>query len=48
MGPIVVEVMVEGKIKRISIKDVFHVPKLQANLFLMSKVLSSGLKVQLT
>ena len=46
MGSIVVEMMVKCKIKRIHIKDVLHVPKLQANLLSVSKFLSNGLKMQ--
>jgi hypothetical protein len=46
MGSILVEVMVKGRIKRIRIKDVLHVPKLHANLLSVSKILSSGCKVQ--
>jgi hypothetical protein len=46
MGSILVEVMVKGRTKRIRIKDVLHVPKLHANLLSMSKILSSGCKVQ--
>jgi hypothetical protein len=41
-----VEVMVKGRTKRIRIKDVLHVPKLHANLLSVSKILSSGCKVQ--
>jgi hypothetical protein len=41
-----VEVMVKGRTKRIRIKDVLHVPKLDANLLSVSKILSSGCKVQ--
>jgi hypothetical protein len=46
MGSILVEVMVKGRTKRIRIKDVLHVPKLHANLLSMSKILSSGCRVQ--
>jgi hypothetical protein len=46
MGSILVEVMVKGQIRRIKIKDVLHVPKLYANLLSVSKILSSGCKVQ--
>jgi hypothetical protein len=46
MGSIFVEVMVKGRTKRIRIKDVLHVPKLHANLLSVSKILSSGCKVQ--
>lgn len=46
IGFIVVNVMVRGKIKRISIKDVFHISKLQTNLLWASKLLLNGLKVQ--
>ena len=46
IGFIVVEVMVKGNIKRISIKDVFHISKLQANLLSVSKLLLNELKVQ--
>ena len=34
-----------GKIKRIHIIDSFHMPKLQADLISMSKLLSNGLNV---
>jgi len=43
---ILVEVMVKGRTKRIRIKDVLHVQKLHALLLLVSKILSSGCKVQ--
>jgi hypothetical protein len=46
MGFILVEVMVKGRTKRIKIKDVLHVPKLHANLLSVSKISSSGCKVQ--
>jgi hypothetical protein len=46
MGSILVEVMVKGQTKRVRIKDVLHVPKLHANLLSVSKILSSGCKVQ--
>jgi hypothetical protein len=46
MGSILVEVMVKRRTKRIRIKDVLHVPKLHANLLSVSKILSSGCKVQ--
>ncbi len=46
MGSILVEVMGKGRTKRIRIKDVLHVPKLHANLLSVSKILSSGCKVQ--
>ena len=37
-------VMVKDKMKQICIKDTFHVLKLQANLFSVSKLLLNGLK----
>jgi transposase InsO family protein len=46
MGSILVEVMVKGQTNRIRIKDVLRVPKLHANLLSVSKILSSGCKVQ--
>lgn len=45
MGSIIVEVVVRGKIKRIHIHNAPHVPNLQANLLLVSKVLLNELKV---
>jgi hypothetical protein len=45
-GSIVVGVETKGKATTIRITDVLHVPKLQANLLLVSKFLSKGLKVQ--
>lgn len=45
IGCIIVEMMVKGKTKRICIKDVLHMSKLQANLLSMSKLLSNRLKV---
>jgi hypothetical protein len=47
MGSILVKVMVKGRTKRIRIKDVFHVPKLHANLLSVNKILSNGYQVQL-
>jgi hypothetical protein len=46
MGSIVVGVETRGKATTIRITDVLHVPKLQANLLSVSKVLSKGLKVR--
>jgi hypothetical protein len=46
IGSIVVEVMVRGKINKIRINECLHVPKLHANLLSVSKLVSSGLKVQ--
>ena len=46
IGSILVEVLVRGREKMMTIKDVLHVPKLQANLLSVSKLVSSGLKVQ--
>src|SRR5918997_5494584 len=46
IGSIVVQVLVRGNPKRLRIKDVLHVPKLQANLLSVSKFVSSGMKVQ--
>ena len=45
MGSIVVGVEARGKATTIRITDVLHVPKLQANLLSVSKLLSKGLKV---
>ena len=41
---VMVMVMVKDKMKQICIKDTFHVLKLQANLFSVSKLLLNGLK----
>lgn len=46
MGCIIGEIIVKGKIKIICIKNTFHVPKLQANLLSVNKLLLDGLKVQ--
>ena len=46
IGSIVVEVMVRDKINKIRINECLHVPKLHANLLSVSKLVSSGLKVQ--
>jgi len=46
MGFIVVEVIVKGKTKKLRLKDVFYMPKFQANLFLVRELLLRGLKVQ--
>ncbi len=46
MGSIVVEVVTRGKMNRIRIENALHVPKLHANLLSVSKLVSSGLKVQ--
>jgi hypothetical protein len=46
MESIVVEAILEDKINQICIKYVFYVPKLHANLFLVGKLVSNGLKVQ--
>ena len=46
MGSILVGVEMGGKRTTIRITDVFHVPKLQANLLSVSKLLSKGLKVR--
>ena len=43
MGSIVVGVEIRGKTTTIRIRDVLHVPKLQANLLSLSKFLSKGL-----
>lgn len=43
MESIVVEVIVRGKINQIRIKDVLYMPKLQANLVSVSKLVSNGL-----
>lgn len=45
MGSIVVKALVKDKIKKICIKKI-HVPKLQANLLLVSKIMLNGLKMQ--
>ena len=44
-GSIFVETQVKGQMRRITIHDVFYVPKLHANLLSMSKLASKGLKV---
>ena len=44
-GSILVETQVKGQMKRITIHDVLHVPKLHANLLSVSKLASKGLKV---
>ena len=46
MGSIVVGVETRGKATTIRITDVLHVPKLQANLLSVSKLVSKGLKVR--
>ena len=46
MEPIVVDVFVRGKIKRVHIKIFLYVSKLQANLLSVSKVLWNGMKMQ--
>ena len=46
MGFIVVEAILEDKINQSRTKDVFHISKLQANLFSVNKFVSNGLKVQ--
>ena len=43
---IAVQVLVRGRSKKIRIKDVLHVPKLHANLLSVSKLVSSGMKMQ--
>lgn len=45
MGSIIIGVEVKGKLTRIHIMKLLHVPKLRANLLLVSKFLSKGLKV---
>ena len=45
MGSIVVGVETKGIKNRVPITDVLHVPKLQADLLLVSKLLWNGLKV---
>ena len=42
---ILVETQVKGQMRRITIHDVLHVPKLHANLLSVSKLASKGLKV---
>ena len=42
---ILVESQVKGQIKRITIHDILHIPKLHANLLSVSKLASKGLKV---
>jgi len=46
-GSILVKIEMKGHTRRIKIKDVFHVPKLYANLLLMNKLFSRGPKVNL-
>ena len=45
-GSIVVDTKVGGCTKRIRFKDVLYVPKLQSNLFSVSKIVEGGLNVQ--
>lgn len=45
MGSIIVEAIAKDKSNQICIKDAFHVSKLHANLFSMSKFVSNRLKV---
>ena len=45
MGSIIIGVEAKGKLTRIHIMKLLHVPKLRANLLLVSKFLSKGLKV---
>jgi hypothetical protein len=40
------EAILEDKMNQIHIKDVFHIPKLHANLLSVSKFVSNGLKIQ--
>lgn len=47
MGSFVIGVETRGKMTRICITNVLHVPKLQVNLLSASKFLSNGFKVQL-
>ena len=44
-GSILVESQVKGKMRRIRIYDVLHVPKLHANLLSVSKLVARGLRV---
>ena len=46
MGSIVVGATWKGRSRKITIKDALHVPMLQANLLSVSKLISSGSKVQ--
>lgn len=46
MDIIIFEAIIKDKIKRMHIKSILHVPMLQANLLLGSKLLSNGLKLQ--
>jgi hypothetical protein len=46
IASIVVGVPMRGKIYRIHITDMLHVPKLQTNLLLVNKLSMNGLKVQ--
>ncbi len=39
------KIEMKGHTRRIKIKDVLHVPKLYANLLLVNKLFSKGLKV---
>ena len=45
MGSIVVEVVVGGKTKKITFKDVLHVPKMKSNLLSVSKLVMRGFVV---
>lgn len=42
----VIEMVVKGISKRMTLKDVLHIPKRKKNLFLVSKHLTHGYKVQ--
>ena len=48
MESIVMETNVKGQINQSHITDALHVPKLLANLFLVSKLVSNGLKSKST
>ena len=42
VGSVVIKTIVRGKFIRVCIKDVLHVPNLQANLLSVSKFVSNG------
>jgi len=46
-GSILVKIEMKGHTRRIKTKDVLHVPKSYANLLLMNKLFSRGLKVNI-
>lgn len=45
MGTITKEVVVKGTSKKITLKDVLHLPKIKKNLLLMNKLVTDECKV---